>query len=434
MGGENISEPQHVSFADAARFWIKLGFISFGGPAGQIAIMQAECVDKRRWIDQGAFLRGLNYCMLLPGPEAQQLAAYIGWRLHGVKGAVVAGTAFVVPGVFLIVFLAWMAAAHGDSTLIKAAFLGVKPVVVAIVIQALWRIGRRTCNTLAGVIMAAAAFVALYFLGIPFPAVVLGAGVIGIAAARVPQVRFSAGGHGHDVVPDAATVTRSAGGELRRLAVIVAVFAVLWALPVVAVVKILGAQPFADVARLFTTAAFVTFGGAYAVLPYIADAGVNTYAWMTPGEMINGLALAETTPGPLILVTTYVGYFGGWNGGAAGISPQAAGLMAAILTTYVTFLPSFLFIIAGAPFVERLQAMAWARSALEAITAAVVGVILNLTVFLGQAVLIPDGGAVDWTAVAACAVVFGLLATGRISVPWLVAIGAAFGLARVMLL
>ena len=432
MGGENISQHQQVSFADAARFWIKLGFISFGGPAGQIAIMQTECVDKRRWIDQGAFLRGLNYCMLLPGPEAQQLAAYIGWRLHGVKGAVVAGTAFVVPGVFLIVFLAWMAAAHGDSTLIKAAFLGVKPVVVAIILQALWRIGRRTCNTPAGVIMAAAAFVALYFLGVPFPAVVLGAGVIGIGAARIPSIRFSAAGHGDDAAPEAATETRSAGGELRRLAIIVAVFASLWAIPVIAVVQILGAQPFADVARLFTTAAFVTFGGAYAVLPYIAEAGVNTYSWLTPGEMINGLALAETTPGPLILVTTYVGYFGGWNGGAAGLSPAAAGLMAALLTTYVTFLPSFMFIIAGAPYIERLQALAWAKSALEAITAAVVGVILNLTVFLAKAVLIPGGGAVDWTAVAAGAVAFALLASGRISVPWLVVIGAAFGLARVM--
>ena len=185
-------------------------------------------------------------------------------------------------------------------------------------------------------------------------------------------------------------------------------------------------------ARLFSTAAFVTFGGAYAVLPYIAEAGVNTYSWLTPGEMINGLALAETTPGPLILVTTYVGYFGGWNGGAAGLSPAAAGLMAALLTTYVTFLPSFMFIIAGAPYIERLQALAWAKSALEAITAAVVGVILNLTVFLAKAVLIPGGGAVDWTAVAAGAVAFALLASGRISVPWLVVIGAAFGLARVM--
>ena len=430
VDGENISEQQNVSFADAARFWIKLGFISFGGPAGQIAIMQTECVDRRRWIDQGAFLRGLNYCMLLPGPEAQQLAAYIGWRLHGVKGAVMAGTAFVVPGALLIIFLAWLAAAHGESTLIKAAFLGVKPVVVAIILQALWRIGRRTCNTLAGVTMAAAAFVALYFLGIPFPAVIATAGIIGIASARIPSIRFSTGGHGHGAAPEAAAETRSLGNEVRRLTIIFSVFAVLFALPVIAVIQTLGAQPFADVARLFTTAAFVTFGGAYAVLPYIADAGVNTYGWITPADMINGLALAESTPGPLILVTTYVGYFAGWTNGGV-LAPAMQGVIAAALTTYVTFLPSFLFILVGAPYVERLQENPYARNALAAITAAVVGVILNLSVFLATAVFFPAEG-VNWILIGAAVVSFVLLVTGRVSIPLLVAaglfIGTAFGL------
>lgn len=440
MGGvtssDTNSETRPVSFAEAARFWIKLGFISFGGPAGQIAIMQTECVDRRRWIGQHAFLSGLNYCMLLPGPEAQQLAAYIGWRMHGLKGAVVAGIAFVVPGVFLIVFLAWLAAAHGDSTLIKAAFSGVKPVVVAIVVQALWRIGKRTCNTPAGVAMAAAAFAALYFAGIPFPAVILSAGVIGMAATRVPGIRFSSADHGAGP-PPAAVDAPGVRGQVRRLAGMAALFALLWAVPVGAVIAALGATPFADVARLFTTAAFVTFGGAYAVLPYIAEAGVNAYGWLTPGDMVNGLALAETTPGPLILVTTYVGYFAGWNGAgatAAGLSPSAAGVVAAVLTTYVTFLPCFLFIIAGAPYVERVQTLAWARGALAAITAAVVGVILNLTVFLGGAVLLPDAGGVHWPAVAIAAVAFALLAWDRISIPWLVALGAAFGLAQGLVL
>ncbi|MFQ5766242.1 MAG: chromate efflux transporter, partial [Rhodospirillales bacterium] len=432
MGGETSSdsksESKPVSFAEAARFWIELGFISFGGPAGQIAIMQSECVDRRGWIGQYAFLSGLNYCMQLPGPEAQQLAAYIGWRMHGLKGAVVAGIAFVVPGVALIVFLAWLAAAHGDSTLIKAAFSGVKPVVVAIVIQALWRIGKRTCNTPAGVVMAAAAFAALYFARLPFPAVILGAAVIGMAATRVPGIRFSSAAHGAGP-PPAAVDAPGARGQVRRLVAMAVLFALLWVVPVGAVIAVFGAEPFADVARLFTTAAFVTFGGAYAVLPYIADAGVNAYGWLTPGDMVNGLALAETTPGPLILVTTYVGYFAGWNGaGAAGLSPAAAGLVAAVLTTYVTFLPCFLFIIAGAPYVERVQTLAWARGALAAITAAVVGVILNLTVFLGGAVLLPATGGVDWTAAAVSAVAFALLAWDRISIPWLVALGAAFGL------
>ncbi len=430
MGGENISPRQTVSFADAVRFWVKLGFISFGGPAGQIAIMQTECVDKRRWIDQGAFLRGLNFCMLLPGPEAQQLAAYIGWRLHGVKGAVIAGTAFVVPGVVLMVFLAWLAAAHGDHRLITAAFTGIKPVVVAIVVQAVWRIGRRTCNTWAGLAMAAAAFVSLYFLGVPFPAVVLSAAAIGILAAPAPWIQFSSNGHA-DASPGTAPEAAPSGrGFARRLIFMVGIFTALWAVPVVGVIATLGTEPFAGIARLFTTAAFVTFGGAYAVLPYIAEAGVNAYGWLTPGDMINGLALAESTPGPLILVTTYVGYFAGWSSGGA-LGPAMQGIIAAALTTYVTFLPSFLLILTGAPYVERLQENRYARNALAAITAAVVGVILNLSVFLATAVFFPAEG-VDWMMIGAAVIAFGLLATGRFNVSVLVGagflIGAAFGL------
>ncbi len=430
MGGENISPRQTVSFADATRFWVKLGFISFGGPAGQIAIMQTECVDRRRWIDQGAFLRGLNFCMLLPGPEAQQLAAYIGWRLHGVKGAVIAGTAFVVPGVVLMVFLAWLTAAHGDNRLIAAAFTGIKPVVVAIVVQAVWRIGRRTCNTWAGLAMAAAAFVALYFLSVPFPAVVVGAAAIGMVAAKAPWIQFSSNGHG-DASPGTAPEAAPSGrGFARRLVFMVGIFTALWAVPVVGVIATLGTEPFADIARLFTTAAFVTFGGAYAVLPYIAEAGVNAYGWLTPGDMINGLALAESTPGPLILVTTYVGYFAGWTSGGA-LGPAIQGIVAAALTTYVTFLPSFLLILTGAPYVERLQENLYARNALAAITAAVVGVILNLSVFLATAVFFPAQG-VDWIMIGAAVIAFGLLATGRFNVSVLVGagflVGMAFGL------
>jgi len=433
MSGVNVSPDQQnqvhtVSFAEAARFWTKLGFISFGGPAGQIAIMQTECVDKRRWISQRAFLSALNFCMLLPGPEATQLAAYIGWRMHGLKGAVFAGTAFVVPGVFLLTFLSWLAAAHGETTLIKAAFDGIKPTVVAIVVQALWRIGRRASNTVAGVAMAAIAFVALYFLDVPFPAVIATAGIVGMLSTRIPGIHFSSIGHGEAALPDPAKVAD--GRPLRRLAVIVAVFFILWAVPVGATIAVFGAKPFADVAELFSIAAFVTFGGAYAVLPYIADAGVNTYNWLTAADMVNGLALAETTPGPLILVTTYVGFFAGWNGAGA-LAPWFAGTVAALLTSYVTFLPSFLFIIAGAPYIEKLQTLAWARGALAAITAAVVGVVLNLTVFLGKAVLLPAGG-LDVAALVVGVVAFGLLLSGRISVPWLVALGAAYGLVKAL--
>jgi chromate transporter len=420
----------HVSFGEAARFWVKLGFISFGGPAGQIAIMQHECVDRRHWIGQRPFLSALNFCMLLPGPEATQLAAYIGWRMHGIRGAVFAGTAFVVPGVFLLVFLSWLAAAHGETTLIKAAFDGIKPAVMAIVVQALWRIGKRACNTVAGVAMAALAFVALYFAHIPFPVVIAAAGVIGVVSTRVPGIHFSSIGHGE--APPPARAAAADGNPVKRLVLIGAIFLALWAVPVGLTLLAFGTKPFADVAELFTIAAFVTFGGAYAVLPYIAEAAVNAYHWLTPDDMVNGLALAETTPGPLILVTTYVGYFAGWNAAGA-LAPWFAGLIAALLTTYVTFLPSFLFIIAGAPYVEKIQTVAWAKGALAAITAAVVGVVLNLTVFLGTAVLWPAAG-IDWLGVAVAAAAFGLLVSGRVSVPWLVALGAAFGLAKALLI
>jgi chromate transporter len=337
-----------ISFRTAFAYWVKLGFMSFGGPAGQIAMMQTEVVDRRGWVDQGTFLRGLNYCMLLPGPEAQQLATYIGWRLHGTWGGIAAGCAFILPGAVIMVFLAWLAAAHGDAAVIAAAFSGIKPVVIAIVGHALWRIAKRTLDTVGAWALAGSAFVAIYFLGISFPLVVLAAAIVGMVSAGVPGLGFGSGRH-PEPAAHGAQPAPPVNGHLRRLGILFSVFAALWAVPVVGAV-VLGGEPFADVARLFTTAAFVTFGGAYAVLPYIAEAGVETYGWLSPGEMINGLALAETTPGPLILVTTYVGYFAGWSaGGAVGPGPAFVALFAAGLTTLVTFLPSFLFILAGAP-------------------------------------------------------------------------------------
>ena len=415
-------ESSPPTFQEAAAYWIKLGFISFGGPAGQIAMMQTECVDKRNWLSQGAFLRGLNYAMILPGPEAQQLAAYIGWRLHGVLGAVFAGTMFVLPGAILMIALAWIAAAHGDNSLVSAIFHGIKPVVVAIVIGAVWRIGKKTCRGVAAVTLAAAAFAALQFAGIPFPLVVLAAGLAGIALARVAPGALQAG-HGHGAPADNDTATGKHTG-LARFWRITAVFAALWAIPCAAFVLILGPDPFLDVVKLFTTAAFVTFGGAYAVLPYVADAGVNTYGWLSGAEMINGLALAETTPGPLILVTVFVGFFAGFTGGGAML-----GTLSAILTAYVTFLPSLYFIISGAPYVERIQRFAWARDVLSAITAAVVGVILSLAVFLGRAAFVTADGGVDWVSVAAALIAFVLLATNKLGIPALVGLGAVFGLA-----
>lgn len=415
------------SFGEAAAYWIKLGFLSFGGPAGQIAMMQTECVDKRRWIDQGAFLRGLNYSMLLPGPEAQQLAAYLGWRLHGVPGALFAGTAFIVPGVVIMIALAWIAAAYGDQGPVAAVFEGIKPVVIAIVIAAVYRIGKKACNGIAPIMLAAAAFVALFFLSIPFPFVVIGAGVIGIILAKVAPGALS-GGHGHDA-PASDSVEAPKRSGIARFLIITAVFLVCLIGPSMLAIAVMGVEPFQNVVKLFTTAAFVTFGGAYAVLPFVADAAVNTYGWLSGEQMIDGLALAETTPGPLILVTTYVGFFAGWNT-LGGIN----GVYAALLTTYVTFLPSFYLIIAGAPYIESIQKFAWARDALSAITAAVVGVILNLAIFLGQAALLSDMNHPDWLGIIAAVIALVLLLSNKVGIPMMVGLGAMFGLARTFLL
>ena len=415
------------SFGEAARYWIKLGFMSFGGPAGQIAMMQTECVDRRGWISQGAFLRGLNFSMLLPGPEAQQLAAYIGWRLHGIKGALFAGTAFFAPGAILMIALAWIAAAYGDDGPVAAIFDGIKPVVVAIVIAAVYRIGRKTCKGPISVVLAFAAFAALQFAHLPFPLVIFAAGIAGIVIAKILPHALSFG-HGDHAVDSSPSEASSEPSAIKRFTAITAVFLIALAVPSAITVAIFGTEPFIDVLKLFISAAFVTFGGAYAVLPYVADAGVNTYGWLNGADMINGLALAESTPGPLILVTTYVGFFAGWSHSGPGF-----GIVAALLTTYVTFLPSLFLIIAGAPYVESIQRFAWARNALSAITAAVVGVILSLAIFLGRAAFIEQSGDIQWIAVGAAAVSLALLITNKLSIPMMVAIGAAFGLVKMLI-
>lgn len=423
--GTGVAESSvRPTFAEAVRFWAKLGCINFGGPAGQIALMQTELVDRRGWIDQSRFLHGLNFCMLLPGPEAQQLATYVGWRLHGIAGGLAAGLLFILPGALVLLALSWLAADHGDLAWVDALFDGVKPVVVAIIAAALWRIGTRTLRGWPPMAMAAAAFVGIYVLDVPFPLIVLGAGLVGVVAARLGRHPFA---DPHKAVEGEAEP--EAPPSVGRLIRLVAVFAVLWAVPVGLVLGTLGSEPYADIAALFTKAAFVTFGGAYAVLPYIADAGVNAYGWLTAADMLNGLALAESTPGPLILVTQYVGFFAGWNNPGA-LTPFWAGTVGSLLTLYVTFLPCFLFIFAGAPYVEHIIRNRYAGAALAAITAAVVGVILNLAVFLGAHVFQPEAGRVDVFAVVLA--LAGLLALIRfgLAVHWLVLAGAAAGLAR----
>ncbi|MCG5240158.1 chromate efflux transporter [Azospirillum doebereinerae] len=407
-------------------YWLRLGLTSFGGPAGQIAMMQSELVERRRWIDQTRFLHALNFCLLLPGPEAQQLATYVGWRLHGMRGGVVAGGLFVLPGALILLGLSWLAAAHGDTGLVGAVFDGIKPAVVAIVLAAVWRMGRRTLKGPAAVALAAAAFLGLSVLGLPFPLVIGAAAAVGGAAAWRGKDWFT---HPHAPAGMAALPTDREPKPM-RLPVLALLFVLLWAVPVGAVLLVFGSDPWLGIAALFTKAAFVTFGGAYAVLPYIAQQAVEVRGWLSPHAMVDGLALAETTPGPLILVTQYVGFFAGWNHPGA-LPPLWAGVLGAALTTHVTFLPCFLFIFAGAPYVERLIHNPMAAGTLAAIAAAVVGVILNLGVYLGLAVLLPGGQADAGAWAIMLAALYALVRRG-IAIHWVVLAGAAAGLIQTL--
>ena len=358
-----------LSFAEALRFWLKLGFISFGGPAGQIAIMHRVLVDERKWIDEQRFLHALNFCVLLPGPEATKLATYIGWLLHGTRGGLAAGILFVLPGALVMLGLSLLYALGRDVPVVEGALFGIKAAVLVIVVEALLRIGRRALKTRLLVGVAAAAFVGIFFFNVPFPLIVLAAALIGYFTTEAAGSRMQlAGGWRH------------AGRAL-------VVGFVLWCAPLIAVFIALGPDHvLADVGLFFAKLAVVSFGGAYALLAYMAQQAVETYHWMSAPEMVDGLGLAETTPGPLILVTQFVGFLAAYRD-AAPFPPVAAGVLGAALTTWVTFVPPIALIFAGAPFVEELRANQRLSGALAGITAAVVGVILNLTVWFALHVL-----------------------------------------------
>ncbi len=397
-----ISEPPPpVSFWAAFAFWLKLGFISFGGPAGQIAIMHTELVERRRWISERRFLHALNYCMVLPGPEAQQLATYIGWLMHRTRGGVVAGVLFVLPSLFILIALSWVYIAYGNVPLVAGLFYGIKPAVTAIVVQAAHRIGSRALknNTLWAI--AAAAFVAIFALNVPFPAIVLAAALTGYVGGRLRPVLFAAGGghgqakagYGPALIDDQTPTPAHARFSGPRLLRVAAIGLLLWAIPMAALVVYWGwAHTYAQMAWFFTKAALLTFGGAYAVLPYVYQGGVLDFGWLNATQMIDGLALGETTPGPLIMVVAFVGFIGGYA--KALLGPEAlfaAGALAATLVTWFTFLPSFVFILAGGPLVESTHGDLSFTAPLTAITAAVVGVVLNLALFFGWHVLWPQG-------------------------------------------
>jgi chromate transporter len=417
---------------------VKLGFINFGGPAGQIAIMHRELVEKKRWVSEGQYLRTLNFCMLLPGPEAQQVATYIGWRLHGTLGGIVAGSFFVIPSIFVLLLLSYLAVAHSDVPAINGLLYGVQPVVIAIVVEAVLRIGRRTLNHALLVAFAVLAFVALYFFSVPFPLVVLAAAIGGLLLSRAVPDAFRGGGHGSSEEEESAVDRAASNGRpsmLRNLRLL-GIFVVLWAVPVGALYLWRGGEDvLVKEALFFTGAAFLTFGGAYSVLSYVAEVAVNGYGWLSADQMVQGLGLAESTPGPLIMVTQYVGFIGAWNDPGP-YAPLFYGTLGAAITTYATFLPCFLFIFLLAPYIELLANDRRLRAILIGVTAAVVGVIANLAVFFATQVLFPDGvslGGLDVFALVVAVVSFVVLQRFKVPIYLMVPAGAVVGMVWTLL-
>ncbi|HKY29594.1 MAG TPA: chromate efflux transporter [Pyrinomonadaceae bacterium] len=452
VGESHESEARRVPFAEAFRFWVKLGFISFGGPAGQIAIMHRELVERRRWIGEERFLHALNYCMLLPGPEAQQLAIYIGWLMHRTLGGIVAGAFFVIPSIFILLALSYGYAAYGNVPAVVGVLSGFKPVVVAIVVEAVLKIGGRALKRRAHYVIAASAFIAIYFLHVPFPLIVLAAAFVGFVGVRYwPKAFASASG-----TKDANAKTGPKDDELGLLPLVIddhapppphtlpsrgralkvlAVGLMLWIIPLLVLTAWRGwGSLHAQEYRFFTQAALVTFGGAYAVLAYVTQAAAGPYGWITQAQAVDGLALAETTPGPLIMVLQFVGFMASWNN-PEDLSRMSSAVVGGLVTTYATFLPCFIFIFLGAPYIEVLRGNKNLTGALTGITAAVVGVVLNLALVFGAAVIWPRGleGGADFFALAMSAAAFVALYKFKADVLWVVLGGGALGLAWMLL-
>ncbi|MDB5885952.1 MAG: chromate transporter, chromate ion transporter family [Polaromonas sp.] len=447
--------PAAISFREACRFWLLLGFISFGGPAGQIALMHRELVEKRRWISEKRFLHALNFCMLLPGPEAQQLATYLGWLMHKTRGGVVAGTLFVLPSLLLLIALSWTYLVFGQQPLVAGIFYGIKPAVAAIVLHALHRIAKKSLGKvgLAPVpwVLAGLSFIAVSVIKLPFPVVVISALLIGALLARFAPGALAGSGAAHALaaggthqaarIDDATPTPPHARFKPSRLAVVLATGAALWLLPMAALLAARGwSDTLTQIGWFFSKAALLTFGGAYAVLPYVNQAAVAHYHWLTTAQMMDGLALGETTPGPLIMVVAFVGFVAGW--GRQVLGPDALFLgaaLAACVATWFTFLPSFIFILAGGPWVESTRGNLKLTAPLAAVTAAVVGVIANLALFFIGAVAYPNGAQglfqtpPDWTGLAL--IVLAALALWRMKwgVMTVIAASALAGLALRML-
>jgi chromate transporter len=410
---DDAAPPASVSLRESFWYWLKLGFISFGGPTGQIAIMHADLVERKRWISERRFLHALNYCMLLPGPEATQLAAYIGWMMHRTWGGIVAGGLFVLPSLFILIALSWIYLAWGNVPAVAAVLYGIKPAVTAIVVHAAWRIGTRALRNAVLWSISAAAFIAIFAFHAPFPAIVLTAALIGALGGRLAPEKFLSGGGGHGatrtsfgpaIIDDDTPTPLHARFSSVRLAAYLAAGLGIWAAALGALVALWGwHETLAQMGWFFTKAALLTFGGAYAVLPYVYQGAVEQYGWLNAAQMIDGLALGETTPGPLIMVVAFVGFVGGWVKQLFG--PDAlflAGAAGATVAAFFTFLPSFLFIFIGGPLVESTHGDLKFTAPLTGITAAVVGVVLNLAVFFAWHVLWPGGfsGSFEWLSAA----------------------------------
>jgi chromate transporter len=424
----------HPTFREALRFWLKLGFISFGGPTGQIAIMHTELVERKKWIGEQRFLHALNYCMLLPGPEATQLATYCGWLLHRTWGGIAAGALFVLPSAVMLWALSWVYAAYGAVPWIAAIFYGLKPAVTAIVAVAVIRIGERALKNFVMWGVAVAAFGAIVVLRLPFPVIIAGAAAIGWLGGKFwPELFPAAAGHGAaasgTVIDDSHASPLHTQPSWTRAAKVLGVSLALWWAPVVGAGWSQGwSGVLAREGVFFSKAAMVTFGGAYAVLPYVGQQAVEHYDWLTAPQMLDGLGLAETTPGPLIMVVQFVGFLGGWNQHGA-LSPLAMATLGAALTTWTTFVPCFLWIFLGAPHIEQLRGNVRLGSTLTAVTAAVVGVVLNLAVWFGMHTFAPHAGVVDWFAIAVGAAAFVAMHYGRVGIIPIVAASGALGLA-----
>ncbi len=420
------SAPAPVSFREALVFWLKLGFISFGGPAGQIAIMHSELVERRRWISERRFLHALNYCMVLPGPEAQQLATYIGWLMHRTSGGLVAGGLFVLPSLLILIGLSWIYLRFGELPVVAGIFYGLKPAVVALVVHAAYRIGSRALRNRVMWGIAIAAFLAIFVLDAPFPLVVIVAAMVGAIGARLAPGFFTLGGghgasdkdYGPALIDDDTPIAPHARFSPVRLLTVIAVGLLLWGIAMGALLATSGLQgTLTQMGWFFTKAAMLTFGGAYAVLPYVYQGAVEGYQWLSGPQMIDGLALGETTPGPLIIVVAFVGFIGGWSREVLG--PEMlflGGAMAACIVTFFTFLPSFVFIFAGGPLIEATHGKIGFTAPLSAITAAVVGVILNLALYFALHVAWPQGRAGQPDLIAAAIAIAGCAALFRFKI------------------